>query len=221
MQKHATTQSERAGAAIYSQGVLSVYDLVVTRFSNTFVWECPRERILDMYNAHVGNSHLDVGVGTGWYIDHCTFPSLQPSIYLADLNQNSLSVTAQRLRRYAPKPIQANALGTLPFKARAFDSIGLSLLLHCLPGAMPIKAQLFADLKPLLKPGGTVFGATVLGRDIHANRLAQFLLRLYNRQGVFNNLLDAPQDLETALHRHFSRASVEVVGCTALFVAQA
>ncbi len=220
MQNHPTTQADRAGAAVYSPGLLSVYDLAVTRFSNSYVWQCPRTRILDLYNAHVGASHLDFGVGTGFYLDNCVFPTAQPLLVLADLNQNSLSAAAYRLRRYNPKTVLSNVLAALPFKTAVFDSIGLSLLLHCLPGDMPAKAQLFAALKPLLKPGGAVFGATVLGKDIDANPLARFLLRLYNNQGAFNNRFDTGTDLETALHRCFPTVSVEIVGCTALFVAR-
>ena len=58
-----------AGTAAYSKPLLSIYDLWVLGFSNTFVWRCRTSIILAFYNQHVSGNHLDVGVGTGYYLD--------------------------------------------------------------------------------------------------------------------------------------------------------
>src|SRR5918996_6376268 len=92
-QEKGTNDAVTAGAAIYSKPVLSVYDLYVLGFSNTFVWRCPSHLILDFYNEHISGNHLDVGVGTGYFLDKCKFPTHHPRIALADLNTNSLQAT--------------------------------------------------------------------------------------------------------------------------------
>jgi ubiquinone/menaquinone biosynthesis C-methylase UbiE len=108
-----------AGVAVYSRPLLSVYDLSVLGFSNTFVWKCPSRLILDFYNEHISGNHLDVGVGTGYFLDKCRFPSSNPTVVLVDLNANSLQVTAQRLARYNPT-IHAERVGTPSHGVSAF-----------------------------------------------------------------------------------------------------
>lgn len=94
--------SAQAGAAIYSKLVLSVYDVVVIKFSNRWAWRCPSSVILDFYNEHISDNHLDVGVGTGYFLDKFSFASATPRIALVDLNRNSLGKTADRLSRFYP-----------------------------------------------------------------------------------------------------------------------
>ena len=97
---------------MYTPLVLWGYDLLVLGFSNRFVWRCRSSRMLERYDSYVGARHLDVGVGTGWFLDHCNWPVEAPQITLLDLNENSLSVASKRIRRYAPATIQANVLGS-------------------------------------------------------------------------------------------------------------
>lgn len=213
-----TSRDAAAGAAVYSKPVLSVYDLFVLGFSNRFAWKCPSRRILDFYNEHVSADHLDVGVGTGYFLDKCRFPSPTPAIALADLNPNSLQRTAKRLRRYHPVTYVANVLEPLPIEPARFDSVGLNYLLHCLPGDMRSKSVVFRNLKPLLRPGGVVFGTTILGRGVPRNAFARTLMHIYNARGIFGNAGDSRADLETILKENFPDSRVHVVGCVAFFV---
>ena len=68
------------GAAVYTRLVLSIYDPLVFRFENAFVWKCPSRLLLDHYNQHVSGNHLDVGVGTGYLLDNCQFPVHDPTL---------------------------------------------------------------------------------------------------------------------------------------------
>lgn len=52
----------------------------------------------------------EVGVGTAYLPDHTRFPSEQPRITLMDLNPNTLTFGARRLRRYQPRTRVANLL---------------------------------------------------------------------------------------------------------------
>src|SRR5262245_22523218 len=99
MENQTAKGSAEAGAAIYNKPLLAIYDLGVIGLSNTLAWRCPSHLILDFYNQHISANHLDVGVGTGYFLDKCRFPSSSPRIALLDLNPNSLEATAKRLRR--------------------------------------------------------------------------------------------------------------------------
>jgi len=59
---------------------------------------------------HISDKHLDIGVGTGYFLDRCRFPSTAPKIALFDLNPHSLAKSAKRLRRYNPSCYMGNAL---------------------------------------------------------------------------------------------------------------
>ncbi len=212
------TDDAAAGAAIYSRTLLSVYDVFVLGFSNRFVWQCPSRLILDFYNAHVSAKHLDVGVGTGYFLDKCTFPTRHPTIVLADLNPNSLRVTSKRLQRYNPSIHIANVLEPLRIEPADFDSVAINYLLHCLPSNISSKGVVFQNLKRLLKPGGVVFGTTILGKGIKPNLLAKILMRFYNSKRIFTNIEDNATDLESILKANFRDYSIRVVGCVVFFV---
>lgn len=208
-----------AGAAVYSKSVLSIYNLYVLGFSNTFAWKCPSRHILAFYNEHISGNHLDVGVGTGYFLDKCSFPTPQPRISLLDLNENSLQTTANRLRRYNPSLHAANVFDPLEIEPAGFDSIALNYLLHCLPGDLLEKRVVFGNLNPLLnKEGGVIFGTTILGQGVPHNFLGNALMRTYNGKGIFGNTDDNLADLETVLKEEFRDYSVHIVGCVAFFV---
>jgi len=63
-----------AGAAAYSPVLLKLYDAAVVYASNSLLWRCSRHVLLANYQEHLGKRHLDIGPGTGWYIDHADPP---------------------------------------------------------------------------------------------------------------------------------------------------
>lgn len=217
--KHKTTNNQEPGAAIYSKRVLSIYDLLVIGFSNRFAWRCPSRKILDFYNEHITGKHLDVGVGTGWFLDNCTFPTPNPLIALADLNPNSLEKAARRLRRYRPSTHNINVLQPFWVRPAGFDSIAINYVLHCLPGTMQSKGVVFHHLKAMLNPkGGVIFGATILGQGAQHNLLAEALMLLYNAKGIFCNHWDNAWDFERVLKANFYEYDIRTVGSVAFFV---
>lgn len=212
-----TAHAAEAGQAVYSKRVLSMYDWLVLGFSNQFVWKCPSRRILDLYNTHVTGNHLDVGVGTGYFLDKCQFPEGQTRLMLFDMNPNCLQATSQRVARYSPKAMQTNILEPIEFDGPPFDSIGLNYVLHCLPGTMETKSVVFDHLKPLLKPNGILFGSTLLSNGIRRGMLARRLMAFYNGKGIFSNTQDSLDVLKQELSHRFRESSVEVAGCGAIF----
>jgi ubiquinone/menaquinone biosynthesis C-methylase UbiE len=83
-----------AGASVYSPAVLKLYDWWVLGLSNRFAWKCPTKTVLlPFFKEYIGRSHLDVGVGTGFYLAQAGL-SVQHEITLLDLNANSLRAAA-------------------------------------------------------------------------------------------------------------------------------
>lgn len=209
-----------AGAAVYKPWVLHGYDAFVHGFSNSFAWRCPTRLLRSLYDSHATDTHLDVGVGSGYFLDQCRWPSTDPRIVLVDLNPNALSFTARRIRRFHPVIHQANVLEPLTLEGGPFRSIGLMYLLHCLPGTMRAKGVVFHHLGRYLAADGVLFGATILGRSARHSALGRSLLQLYNARGIFGNAEDSLSDLEEALTSRFERHEVRIQGSVALFEAR-
>lgn len=212
-----TPEEVAAGQAIYTPGMLNLYDLRVLWISNRFIWQCPTPRLLSHYDRHVTANHLDVGVGSGYYLDKCRFPAAHPRLALMDLNRNSLAFAARRISRYRPETHVRNVLEPIPFDGAPFDSVGVNYLLHCLPGDMAAKAIVFDHLAPLMAPGAAIFGSTLLQGGVERSAAARWLMDHYNADGVFSNTRDDLATLRRELERRFADVSVEVVGCAALF----
>lgn len=212
-----------AGQAVYSPLVLRMYDWFVLGFSNRLLWRCPTRELRRLYDRNVSSRHLDIGVGTGYFLDKAAWPVAQPAITLVDLNENSLAFAAERIKRYAPQIVRANVLEPLPLQANGgiggFESCGLCYLLHCIPGAIPDKAVIFDRVRPLLAPGARVFGATILQGSAPRSRPAQALMNAYNKKGIFSNSADTLEDLHAALAARFTRVNVTMRGAVALFEA--
>ena len=209
-----------AGQAVYSARTLRLYDALVLGFSNRFLWRCPTAALLALYDANVSGNHLDAGVATGFFLDRCRFPSAAPRLGLLDLNPLCLETAAARVARYRPETIRANVLAPIEAATEPFDSLGITYLLHCLPGPMSRKAAAFANLKPLLVDGGRVFGATILGRGVRHTALGRRLMDFYNSRGIFGNAEDDHDGLHAALAAQFRDVELQHCGAVALFTAR-
>lgn len=215
-----TREEVDAGQAVYTRRNLALYDWVVHGMSNRFCWECPAHRLEAHYNRYVSANHLDVGVGTGYFLDRCHFPSPSPRVALMDLNPGTLEFTSQRISRYRPERYVRNVLEPVEMDAPKFDSIGINYLLHCLPGTIETKGAVFDHMKSLMNPGAVLFGSTLLQSGVRRNGLARRLMNLYNKKGIFSNRQDDLDGLTLALNQRFGSVSVELIGCAALFSAR-
>jgi hypothetical protein len=216
-----TTEQVAAGQAVYTKRTLALYDFVVLGISNRFIWKVPTQRLEAHYNRHITANHLDVGVGTGYFLDRCRFPSNSPRIALLDLNSDALVFASHRIARYRPETHRSNVLEPILMSAEKFDSIGVNYLLHCIPGTIESKAAAFDHLKALMNPNAVLFGSTLLHNGVSRNWFAQRLMAAYNKKGIFSNQYDDLDGLKRELGRRFRDVSVEVVGCAALFSGRA
>jgi len=216
-----TADQIHAGQAVYTRPILKIYDLAVLGLSNRLIWKCPTQRLVEHYNKHVTANHLDVGVGTGYFVDKCRFPMLVPRVALMDLNETSLDFASRRIARYQPETYVRNVLAPISIDEPKFDSVGINYLLHCLPGPIESKAVAFDHLKVLMNPGAVLFGSTLLQGGVPRSRFAKRLMDIYNKKGIMSNAHDSLDGLKAALNQRFREVSVEVVGCVALFSGRA
>ena len=213
----ATPEQVDAGHAFYTRRSLAVYDVAILGFFSRVAWRCPARRILQHYDEHVSPNHLDVGVGTGYFLDKCSFSSPAPRIALMDLNTDCLAAAERRIARYRPETYRANVLEPVAYDGPRFDSVGMNYLLHCVPGGIRSKAIVFGHMKALANPGAVVFGATLLHAGVRRNWFARKVMDRNNAHGIFHNSADDLDGLEWALSQHLAAPQVEVVGCVGIF----
>lgn len=211
----------------YSTAFLRIYDWLVLGFASTYCWRCPASTVLlPFFASHAGKTaHLDVGVGTGYYLTHSLHVLTTSHITLADMHPDTLDVATHRLVQAGfPKAsirgVVHDVFTPLPQDLQGtYDAVSLFYLLHCLPGKMSEKApKVFAQLRGALKPEGTLYGATVLGNPLPSWWLGRQWLKLTNGHGDFDNRQDNEEDLRSALEEYFEEVEVRVVGQVALFV---
>jgi 2-polyprenyl-3-methyl-5-hydroxy-6-metoxy-1,4-benzoquinol methylase len=212
-----TEEQIQAGQASYTKNLLAIYDILVLGISNSLIWKCPSSRIEELYNKHVSANHLDVGVGTGYFLDRCEFPAENPRVALMDLNPNTLDFASKRISRYKPERYRHNVFDAISTKIQPFDSVGMNYLLHCLPGSISEKAVVFDNLKAIMNRNAAIFGSTILQGDAPRSWTAKRLMGLYNKKGIFANTADDFESLKEALNRRFENVSVELIGCVAMF----
>lgn len=182
-----------ARKSVYNGLTLRLYDAGVLGLTNRLIWRCSTSRQVEHYRHNVGASHLDIGPGTGYYLERID----SPTVTLLDLNPDCLDAAQNRIRPHqAVHRLQRSFFDPIP-DGQTFDSIGLSFLLHCIPSSE--KWTRLETLREHLRPGGRVFGSTVIIDPRTASGLARTLNAAYGRLGVFGNAADTVADLETAL----------------------
>ncbi|TLD17057.1 uncharacterized protein PgNI_00011 [Pyricularia grisea] len=179
---------------------------------------------------------LDIGVGTGYFPSRASLPKWTEYV-LVDLNETCMQVTLPVIQKAHPeiagdiKCVVGDFLaqgddpkslfakgGGLP--EGGFDAISLMFLLHCLPGPPSRKAEALGRMGRLLRPGGVVFGATILGKGVSHNPLGYLVLWLNNYLGVFDNYENDAVSFLLPLQKKFEDVRYEVVGCMLLFEAR-
>lgn len=205
------------GQIDYTRPLLKLYDPLVLGFVARFVWRCPTSRLVEGYRQHIRDRHLDVGPGTGYFIEQSGLPD-GSRVTILDPNRNVLDHASRRLRHVDVTAVEADVLKPLPVDG-PFDSAALHLVIHCLPGPLPRKAAAVANVAAVLAPTGVLFGASVLGTSGPQTWLSQRVLDAFNRRGAFDNLNDTEEGLGEILAASFEHVEIETVGSIAIFAA--
>lgn len=205
------------GQSEYTPFFLKVYDPVVLGFVTRVVWRCPTSLLVERYRRHIRPRHLDVGPGTGYFLQRAGLPAGSP-VTLLDPNPNVLDHATRRLRGLDITAVEADVLKPLPLDA-TFDSAALHFVIHCLPGPLSRKAVAVANVAAALAPTGVLFGASLVGASGQHTWLARRMLDANNRRGTFDNLGDTQEGLAEILGASFEHVELETVGSMAIFAA--
>lgn len=219
-----TAPLHERGAAIYSRAVLCIYDMLVVRVSNSWIWRSPSQQMLKVYAQHLSADHLEIGPGTGWYLAHADLPK-QMQLRLMDLNENSLELTARRVlatSQLTPDKIQqihGNILAEDQPLSEPVASIGANYLLHCLPGDPAVRGKALSNMAEMLADDGVLFGSTILGDDAGHNLAGRGLMKLYNHLSIFDNCDDDQASLHGLLEGLFHHVELSRSGAVVTFIA--
>lgn len=208
----------KKGQAVYTPIMLKLYNLWVLDISNQWIWRCPKAKQLEQFNKYITSNHLDIGVGTGYYLKSCKMPT-KTSVSLMDLNVNCLNEAREALFKsgIAATTYQADVFKKQSALSEKFSSISMNYLLHCLPGNMRTKETCINNAVSMLQSQGILFGATILGdKNLHTTT-SQLLCDFYNKKGIFSNQNDFHEALLEALNKHLIDVNISIVGCVALF----
>lgn len=206
-------------AKVYNMTTLKLYDWWVLGISNRFAWRCDTQKyLLPHFLQHVRCRHLDIGVGTGYYLSH--IPD-ECSISLMDLNADSLNAASGRIgSQRIMVSIQHDVFEPFPeIFHKQYDSVSMFYLLHCLPGTMEKKSYAIKNAVISLRDDGILFGATILGDGVNHNKFGRKLMSIYNKKGIFSNRSDSEKELLRILSIYFRVVHIRVEGCVALFSA--
>lgn len=219
-----TKDKVTAGQAVYTPFLLSIYDYWVVQFSNKHFWRCPPELMQDLYDRNASSyAHLDIGVGTGYFLQHCQSITSITKVGLMDLNENSLRKTESVLIQAGVKNVEAvkaDVLEAFPHFEADFESVGLNYLLHCVPGSFDTKLDsVLSNIKTKFAAGKTVrvFGSTILNdRSLHSG-ISMKVNQLYQWLGVFNNQQDSLADLHKVCEKYTDQFEISINGAVAFF----
>ena len=206
-----------SGQSGYTRLLLNAYDPLVLGPIARFVWRCPTSHLVERYRRHIRANHLDVGPGTGYFLEHSGLPE-GSAVTILDPNRNVLRHVSRRLPQFDVTAAEADVLKPLPV-AGPFDSAALHLVIHCLPGPLSRKAAAVANVVAVLAPTGVLFGASVLGTSGRHTWAARRMLGAFNRQGGFDNLADSEEGLHEVLSASFEHVELETIGSIAIFAA--
>jgi SAM-dependent methyltransferase len=205
------------GQSDYTRSLLRVYDPVVVGIVARAVWRCPASRLVEGYRQHTRDRHLDVGPGTGYFLERSGLPD-GSRVTILDPNANVLDHAGRHLRRLDVTAVEADVLKPLPVDG-PFESAALNLVIHCLPSPMSRKAVAVANVAATLAPTGVLFGASVLGTAGPQTWLSRRVLAAFNTRGAFDNLGDTEEGLREILAASFEHVELETVGSIAIFAA--
>lgn len=217
-----TTEAAQRGAACYESWIMYVYDLFVLGFLNYFAWRCPtKKHLLPLFKNNIRINHLDIGVGTGYYLKHAQI-SEKVTLTLSDLSPNAIRVA--KLRSGRPDAGEVLWDVTQPFpipqeKYEKFDSVSMFYVVHCVPGPASRKTVVFENVKNCMTEDGVLTGATVLGKGVEDNFVGRRVRAHCLADGVFDNRDDDAETFIRALRENFHHVEVDVIGVSLVFKA--
>ena len=195
------------------------YDLALYKGITNLLWRCPTTRLSDNYAEYLSNNHLEIGVGTGYFLKRTACPDHMERLTLLDLSLNCLERSARRLYPLRPSTVQQNILEPFPAALTGYRSVGMNYVLHCLPGNVQQQIDIFKKVYATLGNGGVFFGATLVPADKYRSLLARILMWGLQKTRIFHNQTHTLENLRHALSATFPKVRIEKIGNAVVFAA--
>jgi len=136
----------RIGQLFFSIMSHFLYDLGLYRFISPYIWRCSTQRLLDNYVENISRNHLEIGVGSGYFLKRTLCADFLQRLVLLDLNGRCLKKSVRRLQEFAPEglhelcfALHSRRLPDQPtyFYACTLSSGGRRSVLWCNPAKSP------------------------------------------------------------------------------------
>ena len=210
------------GTWIYSTPILRIYDWLVPKVLNRFIWKCDTQLLVEQYTTQVGKRHIDLGPGTGYFLRR--FADQKPhrfeSLLLVDESQASLDHATKVLGDLGPRRMKldlTNRESVMQLSSERANSVSASYLIHCLPRGLRDSEAMLEVISHVIGSNGVLFGSVILPDLARCRIRSRICCWMLNLPGVFGNKSDSLAELKSQLARHFSNCEVRVVQCVALF----
>ncbi|MBK2028363.1 class I SAM-dependent methyltransferase [Francisella noatunensis] len=207
-------KSTHDGQKVYSKLVLKLYNFVVLFFNNTFLWKCKTSQLLQLYKDNVSPNHLDIGVGSGYYLKNVK--DRLSKVALMDLNPNCLEYVKNVLKDKEVSTYQVDILKDVAEEFYSkYDSISCNYLIHCLPDNGN-KEKVFENIAKMLSKDGVAFGSTII--NDYSSSLAIKVANKFNAKGIFDNKNDTYESIEKYLESNFAEYTIKQIGSVCVYV---
>ena len=205
------------------------------------VFNYPIQGHLQLYHKYLSKSlnHLEIGVASAYDLINCDIENNKSNINitLMDYDDHPLNMAKKQLLQHGfnesnLKTICTDILQLKPgmFEAnninKAYDTIAMGFLLHCIPGSMNEKFSIILNnLSSVMDENTKLFGMTVCNPTqeiLKRNRfksLGGFVISTAQRQGDMYNTQDTPQHVEDTLKQYFDDYKIEQVEFVTVFEA--
>ncbi|AJI56648.1 methyltransferase small domain protein [Francisella philomiragia] len=207
-------KSTHDGQKVYSKLVLKLYNFVVLFFNNTFLWKCKTSQLLQLYKDNVSHNHLDIGVGSGYYLKNVK--DRLSKVALMDLNPNCLEYVKNVLKDKEVSTYQVDILKDVAEEFYAkYESISCNYLIHCLPDNGN-KEKVFENIAKMLSKDGVAFGSTII--NDYSSKLAIKVANKFNAKGVFDNKNDTYESIEKYIKNNFAEYTIKQIGSVCVYI---
>lgn len=192
---------------------LFAYDYLVNDLNCNLVWQCEKNNIVQNYVSNITGNHIEIGPGTGYFLQNEQFNTLQ----LIDINNDILVNSGQNLKKNSIE-IQSHCHNIFSYTLthlKPADSIGLSYVLHCVPGKIEDNVKNLINNIHFDKY--ILFGASVIKDPEERNMFAEIELFWLNKLGIFNNHGDTYKGLQKYLQESGFEYNLRLEGYVAIF----
>jgi len=194
---------------------IKFYDFLVNDLNCNYAWRCHKSNIFKNYQKNLRSNHLEIGPGSGYFLNPKFHKKEISNLFLMDVNQPILEASQQNLEKhYSNIQLLNHNIFNKELDSLKINSIGINYVLHCVPGPLDQKLE---KLHLNLPKNTNIFGATVISDFERQTELSKLELKVLNHKGIFNNKMDFSNDFIDFVAKNKLENSYQIVGNVLIF----